>query len=216
LKEEYGTKIVAVEALECPTMLENGYGEHNIQGIGDKHIPLIHNVMNTDVVVGISDRATDELDVLFNTPAGRAYLARKRGIDERIVGALEHFGFSSVCNVLAAIKTAKLLGLGPDDAIVTVATDGAAMYPSERDKTIATRFGGDFDDVSAGEVFGEHLANVATTRSSSAPSATGHASSTSATTPGSSSRARRSSCSKRGGRRSSGAGCAGTSRCGTT
>jgi cysteine synthase len=162
LKEEYGTKIVAVEALECPTMLENGYGEHNIQGIGDKHIPLIHNVMNTDVVVGISDRATDELDVLFNTPAGRAYLARKRGIDERIVGALEHFGFSSVCNVLAAIKTAKLLGLGPDDAIVTVATDGAAMYPSERDKTIATRFGGDFDDVSAGEVFGEHLANVAT------------------------------------------------------
>jgi cysteine synthase A len=64
LKEEYGTKIVAVEALECPTMLENGFGEHNIQGIGDKHIPLIHNVMNTDVVCAISDVATDELDVL--------------------------------------------------------------------------------------------------------------------------------------------------------
>src|SRR3954451_14327791 len=73
LKEEYGTKIVAVEALECPTMLENGFGEHNIQGIGDKHIPLIQNVTNTDVVVGISDHATDELDVLFNTAAGRAY-----------------------------------------------------------------------------------------------------------------------------------------------
>ena len=56
LKDEYGTKIVAVEALECPTMLENGFGEHNIQGIGDKHIPLIHNVMNTDVVCAISDR----------------------------------------------------------------------------------------------------------------------------------------------------------------
>src|SRR5215203_1056157 len=123
LKERHGTKIVAVEALECPTMLENGYGEHNIQGIGDKHIPLIHNVMNTDVVVGISDRATDELDVLFNTPAGRAYLARNRGVDERLVSALEHFGFSSVCNLLAAIKTAKLLGLGPDDAIITIATD---------------------------------------------------------------------------------------------
>jgi len=162
LKEEYGAKIVAVEALECPTMLENGYGEHNIQGIGDKHIPLIHNVMNTDVVVGISDRATDELDVLFNTPAGRGYLARKRGVDERLVSALEHFGFSSVCNVLAAIKTAKMLDLGPDDAIVTVATDGAAMYPSARAKTIASRFGGEFDDVNAGEVFGEHLANVAT------------------------------------------------------
>jgi cysteine synthase len=162
LKEEYGTKIVAVEALECPTMLENGYGEHNIQGIGDKHIPLIHNVMNTDVVVGISDRATDELDVLFNTPAGRSYLARKRGVDERLVNALEHFGFSSVCNVLAAIKAAKLLDLGPDDAIITVATDGAAMYPSERAKTVTTRFGGEFGEVEAAEVFGEHLANVAT------------------------------------------------------
>ena len=64
LKDKYGTKIVAVEALECPTMLENGFGEHNIQGIGDKHIPLIHNVMNTDVVAAVSDRATDELDVL--------------------------------------------------------------------------------------------------------------------------------------------------------
>ena len=63
-----------------------------------------------------------------------------------IVDALEHFGFSSICNVLAAIKTAKLLGLGPDDAIITVATDGAALYPSERAKTIAGRFGGEFDD----------------------------------------------------------------------
>lgn len=78
LKDDYGTRIVAVEALECPTMLENGYGEHNIQGIGDKHIPLIHNVTNTDVVCGISDHATDELDVLFNSEAGRAYMADKK------------------------------------------------------------------------------------------------------------------------------------------
>jgi cysteine synthase A len=162
LKEEYGTKIVAVEALECPTMLENGFGEHNIQGIGDKHIPLIHNVTNTDVVVGISDRATDELDVLFNTPAGRAYLSERKGVPEPLVAALEHFGFSSICNVLAALKTAKLLGLGPDDAVVTVATDGAALYPSERAKTLKERFGGTFDAVTAAEVFGEHLANVDT------------------------------------------------------
>ena len=79
LKEQFGTKIVAVEALECPTMLENGFGEHNIQGIGDKHIPLIHNVTNTDVVVAVSDHATDELDVLFNTGVGRAYLADRKG-----------------------------------------------------------------------------------------------------------------------------------------
>jgi cysteine synthase A len=162
LKEEYGSITVAVEALECPTMLENGFGEHNIQGIGDKHIPLIHNVTNTDVVVGISDHATDELDVLFNTPAGRAYLTDRKGVPVDLVAALEHFGLSSICNVLAAIKTAKLKGYGANDVIVTVATDGAALYPSERAKTLKDRFAGTFDAVTAAEVFGEHLANVDT------------------------------------------------------
>ena len=162
LKDDYGTRIVAVEALECPTMLENGFGEHNIQGIGDKHIPLIHNITNTDVVVAISDRATDELDVLFNTPAGRAYLVDHKGIDAGLVAALEHFGFSAICNVLAAIKTAKLLGLGPDDAIVTIATDGAALYPSSRATTMATRYADGFDTVQAAEVFGEHLGHITT------------------------------------------------------
>jgi hypothetical protein len=141
-------------------MLENGFGEHNIQGIGDKHIPLIHNVTNTDVVVGVSDRATDELDVLFNTPAGRAFLADRKDVPQAVVAALEHFGLSSICNVLAAIKTSKLLGYGPDDVVVTVATDGAAMYPSERAKTLRERFAGTFDAVTAAEVFGQHLADV--------------------------------------------------------
>ncbi len=162
LKEEYGTKIVAVEALECPTMLENGFGEHNIQGIGDKHIPLIHNVSNTDVVVAISDKATDELDVLFNTDEGRRYLVERRGVPAEVVATLEHFGFSAICNVLAAIKTAKLLDLGPDDAILTVATDGAALYPSERAKLLATQYRNDFTPTDAAEVFGEHLASVDT------------------------------------------------------
>ncbi len=139
LKDEYGTKIVAVEALECPTMLENGFGEHNIQGIGDKHIPLIHNMTNTDVVCAISDVATDELDVLWNTDQGREYLSGSKGVDDATLDALAHFGFSSTCNLLAAIKTAKLLDLGPEDAVITVATDGGAMYPSERAKTIARR-----------------------------------------------------------------------------
>jgi cysteine synthase len=160
LKERYGTRIVAAEALECPTLLQNGFGEHNIQGIGDKHVPLIHNVMNTDLVVAISDRATDELDVLFNTDAGRTYLVGRRGVDEAVVERLRHFGLSSICNVLSAIKTAKLLDLGPDDAVVTVATDGARLYDSERAKTLAARFGGTFGEVEAGEVFAEHLASV--------------------------------------------------------
>jgi cysteine synthase len=162
LKDIYGTKIVAVEALECPTMLENGFGEHNIQGIGDKHIPLIHNVMNTDVVVGVSDRATDELDVLFNTPAGQQYLASRHGFSAELIDALTHFGFSAICNVLAAIKTAKLMGYGANDAIVTIATDGGALYPSERVKTIAGRFKGEFTAVDAAEIFSEHLGSVST------------------------------------------------------
>ena len=161
LKDDYGAKIVAVEALECPTMLENGYGEHNIQGIGDKHIPLIHNVMNTDVVCAISDVATDELDVVWNTDAGREYLSRK-GVGDDLIATMTHFGFSATCNVLAAIKTAKLLGLGADEAIITVATDGGAMYPSERAKTIATRYRGEFTHTDAAEAFGRHLVSAST------------------------------------------------------
>ena len=162
LKDRYGTKIVAVEALECPTMLENGFGEHNIQGIGDKHIPLIHNVMNTDVVAAVSDRATDELDVLFNTKAGRDYLVQRRHVPQDVVDTLPHFGFSSICNTIAAIKTAKLLNLGPDEALITIATDGADLYPSERVKTMARRFNNSFGEVEAAEVFAEHLGTVQT------------------------------------------------------
>ena len=111
-------------------MLYNGYGEHNIQGIGDKHIPLIHNVTNTDVAVAVSDHATDQLFVLFNDPAGLALL-RGRGVGEDVLAALPHFGLSSICNIVAAIKTAKTLGLGASQALITVATDGAELYTSE-------------------------------------------------------------------------------------
>jgi cysteine synthase len=162
LKDEYGARIVAVEALECPTMLENGYGEHNIQGIGDKHIPLIHNVMNTDVVCAISDVATDQLDVLFNTAAGREYLSQAKGLSDELLDDLPHFGFSSICNMLAAIKTAKLLDLGPDDAIVTVATDGGAMYPSSRADYLQRVYRGEYSHTDAAEAFGRHLGHVST------------------------------------------------------
>jgi cysteine synthase A len=157
LKERFGARIVAVEALECPTMLENGFGEHNIQGIGDKHIPLIHNVMNTDTVVGISDRSTDSLNVLFDTVEGRDYLVRRRGVPADIVEALDSFGLSSICNVLAAIAVARHDRLGPEDVILTVATDGAAMYRTERDRTMAREFADGFDTVRAAEVFGRHV-----------------------------------------------------------
>jgi cysteine synthase len=161
LKALYGTKIVAVEALECPTMLRNGFGEHNIQGIGDKHIPLIHNVMNTDLVVGISDRSTDELGVAFASDEGRALLA-ERGVPERLIEALPHFGLSSICNVLAAIATARRLDLGPNEVVLTVATDGAQLYGSERESTLAGRYLSGYRPVDAAEALGRHLDGTST------------------------------------------------------
>ena len=156
LKDRFGSKVVAAEALECPTLLRNGFGEHNIQGIGDKHVPLIHNVMNTDVVVDISDAETDRLNVLFNTDAGRAHLGR-RGVPEATISALESFGLSSICNVLSAIKVAKLFGMGSDDVIVTVATDGAALYRTEVDKVLRRDFPDGFGETEAAETFGRSL-----------------------------------------------------------
>jgi len=155
LKQNLGTATAAVEALECPTMLYNGYGEHNIQGIGDKHIPFIHNVLKTDYVVGVSDKASDALNVLFNTTAGRAYLTERKGLGQNAVFALADFGLSSIANILAAIKIAKYMKLGSDDAILTVATDAAEMYGSELTKTTNDIFGDSFDQVMAGETFGQ-------------------------------------------------------------
>ena len=157
LKQGHGSRIVAMEPIECPTMLYNGYGVHNIQGIGDKHIPLIQNVMNSDVAAGVSDAACDSLGVLFNTDAGRDYLANRQGIDPIFIRQLENIGLSGIANVLAAIKTARYFDLSENDLIVTVATDGAEMYGSEREKAIERDFPQGFDEVCAGEVFGQHL-----------------------------------------------------------
>ena len=161
LKDTTGSRIVAVEALEVPTMLYNGYGDHNIQGIGDKHIPLIHNVTNTDLVVAISDRSTDELDVLFNSPAGKRLLV-DRGVAPEIVDQLVDMGYSSICNTLAAITTAKQWDLGPDDVLVTVATDGSELYNSEREKVMSSHFPHGFDDDEAAATFERHLVDVST------------------------------------------------------
>jgi cysteine synthase A len=157
LKEAYGAAIVAAEALECPTMLYNGFGAHNIQGIGDKHIPLIHNVMNTDIVTAVSDQATDHLGVLFSAPAGLEYLRARRNVPEQAMAALPWFGLSSICNIVAAVKTARYLGLGPQDVVVTVATDGAGMYPSEREQVLARDYPGGFDQAHAAEAFGRWM-----------------------------------------------------------
>jgi cysteine synthase len=162
LKQRFGTAIVAAEALECPTLLYNGYGEHNIQGIGDKHVPLIHNVMNTDVVVGVSDQSTDRLNALFNTDAGRAWLLDELGLSHELVAAMASFGLSSLCNVQAAIKTSKLMGFGPDDVILTVATDGMELYETEMARTLPRDFPQGFGKDEAAATHAEHLAGAGT------------------------------------------------------
>jgi cysteine synthase A len=161
LKKLHGSRTVAVEALECPTMLCNGYGEHNIQGIGDKHIPLIHNVMNTDVVVGVSDLASDALNHLFNNRVGRKYLTGRRRMDPELVSQFDDFGISGLANIVASIKLARHLELGPDDIVMTVATDGAAMYETERRSYEQRRYPDGFDEVNAGETVGRHLDAIA-------------------------------------------------------
>jgi cysteine synthase len=162
LKEQLGTPICAVEALECPTMLYNGYGEHNIQGIGDKHIPLIHNVMNTDFLVAVSDQAPNALNLVFNTSAGRRYLAQRTGLGQEMIAALADLGLSSIANVLGAIKMARYMELGADDVVLTVATDGAEMYGTEIDKIKQNTFGGSFDELAAAEAFGRYLLGATT------------------------------------------------------
>jgi len=121
--------VVASEALQCPTLLENGYGAHRIEGIGDKHVPWIHNSKNTDMIVAIDDNAVVNIARLFNEPAGRTYLA-DQGVPEDIVSQLDLLGFSGISNVLTAIKAAKYYEMGENDIMLTVLTDSMELYNS--------------------------------------------------------------------------------------
>ena len=130
LKQHYSSiKIAAGEALQCPTMLLNGYGAHTIEGIGDKHIPWIHNVKNTDLVIAIDDKDTQQIMRLFNEPAGHKYL-KEQGVPEEIVNQLHLLGISSIANMLMAIKYAKYFELTKEDIVITVFTDSMELYQS--------------------------------------------------------------------------------------
>jgi cysteine synthase len=123
------SKVAASEALQCPTLLENGFGSHRIEGIGDKHVPWIHNLKSTDMVIAIDDNAVVNLARLFNEPAGRKYLVKK-GVSESFVNQLDLLGFSGISNVLSCIKMAKFYQLGPDDVLLTILTDSMELYGS--------------------------------------------------------------------------------------
>jgi cysteine synthase len=134
------SKVAAVEALQCPTLLQNGFGGHRIEGIGDKHVPWIHNLRNTDLVAAVDDEACMDVMRLFNEAEGRAELARA-GVDESILDRLDLLGISGVSNLLAAIKFARWYELTEDDVILTVFTDSMELYRSRLEELRAERGG---------------------------------------------------------------------------
>lgn len=158
LKKLYPTsKIIASEALQCPTLLNNGFGAHRIEGIGDKHVPWIHNVKNTDFVVAIDDEAVVNLSRLFNEPEGRKYLAKK-GVPQQVIDQLDLLGFSSIANILSSIKFAKYNELTETDIVFTVFTDSMELYGS-RIKEMHNEMGL-FTESDAAAVFAQYLQGV--------------------------------------------------------
>jgi len=143
-------KVVASEALQCPTILNNGFGAHRIEGIGDKHIPWIHNVKNTDAVTAIDDEDTMRILRLFNEEEGKKYLI-SCGVDNNLVDSLNLLGISSIGNLLSAIKTAKYYEMTSDDIIFTVATDSEEMYTSRIDELNEER--GAYSEIQAAKDF---------------------------------------------------------------
>ena len=152
-------RISAVEALQCPTMLLNGYGGHRIEGIGDKHIPWVHNVRNTDCVIAVDDEAPVRLLRLFNEEAGRERL-RAEGLDDALLDSMPLLGISGFCNLIASIKTAKYFELGEDDIVMTVFTDSSRLYGSRLKELTAERGTYTRDDASGD--LAAHLRGAAT------------------------------------------------------
>jgi cysteine synthase len=139
LKQRFpGCRVTAAEALQCPTLLNTGFGGHRIEGIGDKHVPWIHNVRNTDFVAAIDDEATMRIARLFNEPAGHELLVG-RGVPAPAVGRLPSLGLSSICNLLAAIKTARWFELDEHDVLLTPFTDAMWLYQTRLDELSAER-----------------------------------------------------------------------------
>jgi cysteine synthase A len=134
LKEVYPhSKIGAVEALQCPTLIYNGFGEHRLEGIGDKHIPWIHNIKNTDMVIAVDDEGPISAMRLFNCKVGQEYL-HKQGVPEGVIEKLNYMGISGIGNLMSAIKMAKYYDMEENDVILTIFTDSMEMYGSRLDE----------------------------------------------------------------------------------
>lgn len=122
-------RLAVAEALQCPTLLLNGFGDHRIEGIGDKHVPWIHDCKETDAVIGVDDEAPIRLMRLFNEAAGQKALIAE-GVDPCLVGQLDLLGISGIANMIASIKFAKYYELTGKDYVISVATDSMQLYGS--------------------------------------------------------------------------------------
>ena len=154
-----GIRVVATEALQCPTLLRFGFGEHRIEGIGDKHIPWIHNVRNTDMVVAVDDEQTMQLMRLFNEEEGHACL-RREGVDEKTIQSLGQIGISSLCNLVASIKTARYYEMDGRDVIFTPLTDSMELYSSRVEEMLEIH--GHYSSRQADQHYGRYLLGIGT------------------------------------------------------
>ena len=132
-KQHPAFRVVATEALQCPTLLQFGFGEHRIEGIGDKHIPWIHNLRNTDMVAAVDDEQAMQLMRLFNEAEGQACL-RREGVDDATINSLGQIGISGLCNLVASIKTARYYDMDSRDVIFTPLTDAMELYSSRMEE----------------------------------------------------------------------------------
>ena len=155
LKERFpDCKVAASEALQCPTLLINGFGGHRIEGIGDKHVPWIHNLRHTDLVMAIDDESCMSLVRLFNEPAGRQYLT-EQGVPAALVEQLDLLGISGIANVLSSIKLARWYELDSDDVVLTVLTDSMELYGSRLEELREVH--GEYTERDAAADFHRHL-----------------------------------------------------------
>lgn len=160
LREKYPQiKVCAGEALQCPTLLYTGYGAHRIEGIGDKHVPWIHNLKNMDMVAGIDDECCMRIVRLFNEPKGKNFL-KSRGIPDETAEKLELMGISSIANLAGAIKMAKYYEMNENDIVFTIATDSMELYQSRIEELRRER--GDYTEHQAGVDFDSCLMGLAT------------------------------------------------------
>ena len=160
LKELFpNSKIAAGEALQCPTLLANGYGAHRLEGIGDKHVPWIHNMKNTDMIIAVDDNNTMGAIRLFNEPIGHKYLSKK-GVSKKLIEQLPLLGISSAANLIMAIKFAKYYDLTEKDIVFTVFTDSMELYGSRLEE-LEEQFG-PYDDTDAAIDYHRNLMALST------------------------------------------------------